>query len=93
VPKATLVAIAGDQPQLDVSDLKIQSRNRGVWLTIYTEWCDLVQIILLGAEGSEAALIDRAVGRIRARLIELEAPGDSVEGWDARTSGVPVAIE
>ena len=36
-------------------------------------------------EGAEADLIDGAIGRIRARLIELEAPADSVESWDMRT--------
>lgn len=89
VPKATLVAIAGNQPQLNVSDLRMQATERGVWLTVYTHWSALVQSVLPGAEGSEAALIERAVGRIRARLIELEAPADSVESWDARTLRMP----
>jgi hypothetical protein len=91
VPKATLVAIAGNQPQLNISDLRMQATDRGVWLTIYTHWSTLVQSVLPGAEGSEAALIERAVGRIRARLIELEAPGDTVESWDARTLRAPNA--
>jgi hypothetical protein len=91
VPKATLVAIASNQPQLNVPDLRMQATDRGVWLTIFTDWSALVQSVLLGAEGSEVALIERAVARVRARLIELEALGESVECWDARTLRMPEA--
>ena len=69
VPKATLVAIASNQPQLEVPELRAQAANREVWLTVYTGWSDLERTILLSAEGSEADLIDSAVGRIRERLI------------------------
>ena len=85
VPKAILVAIARNQVQLDVVDLRTQAADRGVWLTVYTRRSELVRTILLGAEGTEGELIDSAVGSIRGRLIGLEAPGDSVESWDART--------
>jgi hypothetical protein len=91
VPKASLVAIAPDQPALDVAQLLRDASDRGVWLTAYTEWRDLIQSILLGAEGSEVAVVERAIARIRARLIELEAPTDTVQTWDAKTLSTSIA--
>jgi hypothetical protein len=85
VPKASLVAVAANQSPLNVAELLGPASDRGVWLTAYTEWRSLIQSILLNAEGSEVSLVERAVSRIRARLIELEAPNDTVEAWDAYT--------
>jgi hypothetical protein len=85
IPKASIVAIAPDQPAFDVTYLLKEASDQGVWLTAFTEWRELVQSILLGAEGSEVAVVERAIARIRARLIELEAPLDTVEAWDANT--------
>jgi len=45
----------------------------------------LLQSILLNAEGAEVSVVKRAVVRIRTRLIELEAPSDTVAAWDAYT--------
>lgn len=85
VPKASLVAIAADQTTLDVAEPLGPASDRGVWLTAYTEWSALMQSILISAEGAEVDIVERAVARIRARLIELEAPADTVSAWDSYT--------
>jgi hypothetical protein len=85
VPKASLVAVAADQPPLSVTDLLGPASDRGVWLTAYTEWSTLLQSILLNAEGPEVSVVERAVSHIRTRLIELEAPSDTVAAWDSYT--------
>lgn len=85
IPKASLVAVASDQVALNVADLLGPASDCGVWLSAYTEWSTLLQSILLNAEGSEVSVVERAVARIRARLIELEAPSDTVAAWDSYT--------
>lgn len=85
IPKASLVAVASDQVALNVAVLLGPASDCGVWLSAYTEWSTLLQSILLNAEGSEVSVVERAVARIRARLIELEAPSDTVAAWDSYT--------
>jgi len=84
VRKAALVAIARDQPVLDVTSARDEAHQCGVGLEIFSSWEALTHAVMFWSADSELAAVEAAAHRIRARLEELEAPAETVAAWDAR---------
>jgi hypothetical protein len=82
VRETAYVMVAEAQPKLDVRSIYSWANGLGLGLTLYLQWPPLVQQCLFwGILPSPDGAVD-AVGRVRERLIAIEASPASVDRWE-----------
>lgn len=84
---AAYVMVARTQPHLDEAALQVWSAEFGIGLTLFHGWPDLVTQALFWAPPprQEAAIV--VAGRIRERLVGVEAHPESIGKWDELVAG------
>lgn len=81
VQEAIMVAIAPSPPISLVEQAQAWGADRGVALSLYSRWADLIPEVLVWAEESTLAATARLSGRVEQRLIDLEAAPEALELW------------
>jgi SacI restriction endonuclease len=85
IGRAILVAVDAHQEVLDVAELQTQAQRTGTDLEIYTDWQTLIRAVTFASEAREVAFVESAVSAIRARIIMLELPVETITEWDSVT--------
>lgn len=84
VRQAAVLMATDRQPQLDGASLDAWAQARGLGLTLFYGWPDLVrQALFWSADPAPQAAV-AAAGLIRERLITVEASPRAVESWSRR---------
>ncbi len=91
VREAVIVAVAGNQPSLDVMDLSRQAGSAGMGLTVFYGWESLTKQTLFWAAGERSTVVRRAVEFIGQRLVGVEASPAALQLWKELVEGDPAA--
>ncbi|HEY0629897.1 MAG TPA: restriction endonuclease, SacI family [Sphingomicrobium sp.] len=83
VAEAVMVAIAPNPDMSLVDEARRWAAERGVTLTLFSDWPSLVEQALHWAATPSLEAAAAAPARIEQRLIEVEASEDAVETWQA----------
>ena len=84
--EAIMVAVSSSQGEVPVEEVCHWARERGVALTVFFTWRDLVMQALLWAPEPTLQAATVAPDLIRTRLALLEVEPASIEGWAASFS-------
>jgi hypothetical protein len=83
VDEAVVFAVASPDAPQEVAEAQAWSASRGVALTLYTSWRELLtQVLHWSSEGSLKAL-GELPALVEARLIQLEVSGAGLEMWQS----------
>ena len=81
---AIMVAVSKQQVAVPTDEARHWAHDRGVALTVFSEWEPLVRQILLWAPGASLPLATAAAQAIRKRLEHLEVEPTAVDAWIER---------
>ena len=81
VLEAAVVAVAGNQPHLDISGLRQQAATTGMGLVVFTGWESITEQALFWAGEARPKAARRAVDFIGQRLIAVEASPTALRLW------------
>ena len=81
VLEAAVVAVAGNQPPLDIRELSKQADTAGMGLMVFTGWESITKQALFWAGEPRPTAVRRAVGFIGERLIAVEASPTALRLW------------
>ena len=81
VEEAIMVAIAPSPPVSLLEQAQAWGADRGVALSLYSSWADLIREVLVWAETSTLSATAALPGRVEQRLIDLEATPEALELW------------
>ncbi|KAB2912693.1 MAG: restriction endonuclease, SacI family [Hyphomicrobiaceae bacterium] len=83
VGEAIMVAVAAGQPQIAIAEPRAWAAQRGVSLTLFTEWDTLIRQVLLWAPTPALEAARHLPNLVQERLIALEVPEATVASWGA----------
>jgi hypothetical protein len=81
VQKAGLLAIGEKQTSFHGEELEEWAEERGVMLSIYSDWSSFVHEAVFWSGAAGPIAISRAHARVHARLKELEVSAEAVDQW------------
>ena len=81
VLEAAVVAVAGNQPPLDIRGLRRQAATAGMGLIVFTGWESITEQALFWAREARPIAARRAVDFIGQRLIAVEASPTALRLW------------
>jgi hypothetical protein len=81
VRDVAVVAIAGNQLALDETTLKAWAHDIGIGLRIFSSWQDLLDEVAFWSQHPATRFTSLAIPRIYDRLVDIEAPADSLASW------------
>ena len=81
VLEAAVVAVAGNQPRLDIRGLRRQAETAGMGLTVFAGWESITEQALFWSGEARPIAARRAVDFISQRLIAVEASPTALRLW------------
>ena len=81
IREPAVVAVAEGQPGLDQARLEEWAAERGIGVTVFVGWPEIVKQVLFWAGEPRAEAAQRAARFIHDRLIKVEASPEAVELW------------
>ncbi|EZP68027.1 SacI restriction endonuclease [Novosphingobium resinovorum] len=87
VHEAAVLMAAADQPRLAVEELTAWAAERGLSLTLFQGWDDLIDQILFWSALPKSSAASVVVDHVQARLVTVEAPPAAIESWQRLVLG------